>query len=276
MTLLTAFCISLVIWVFVSLYHFSKTHSVKLFHFTFSEKNYYIMMSGIPLAILFLSIYRQSAQPIAQFLFFAVAGVFGETLFSLWWHSFFGQRFWVYTTETVYHSYTSVLNFIPWGITGILSMEIAQIILGKSLLTTVFANTTTYMMLAVIFLGCLLLQVVIFLLIREFRHNEFKFHDVTLANYLFFISPILAVLLYFGFAFSYNFFLLSLVFGSFFPFAEYFFGKGTQLFISKKLWTYTYITFDNGHFSPLSIVPFIVTGFWFLIVYGFFGKFLFS
>lgn len=276
MILLTAFFISLIIWIFVSIYHFAKTGTIKLFHFPFSEKNYYIMMSGIPLAILILSIYRQNAQTIAQFLFFAVAGVFGETLFSLWWHSFFGQRFWIYTTETVYHSYTSVLNFIPWGITGLLSMDIAQIIVGKSMLSTIFASNSTYIMLSVLYFGSLTLQIVIFLLIREFHHNEFKFHEVTTFTYFFFIFPILVVLVYFGITFSYNFFLLAVTFGSFFSFAEYCFGKGVHLFISKKLWSYTYIAFDNGHFSPLSIVPFIVAGFWFLIVYGFFNKFLFS
>lgn len=32
------------------------------------------------------------------------------------------------------------------------------------------------------------------------------------------------------------------------------------------MWTYTYATFDKGHFTPLSIPAFILGGYYFLII----------
>lgn len=275
MLFLSALIFSAFIWTFACLFYFFKTNSLKLFHFPFSEKNYYLLLSGIPLSVVSFSILTHSMQPLAAFIFFAITGVLGETLFSLWWHSFFGKRFWVYTTDTIYHGYTSALNFIPWGVAGLLSKEIAQIVLGKSLLTTVFTNPLTYILLALIYFGSLALQIIIFALLYEFHLITNKFHHVTLMNYFFFIFPILAIIVFLGLRYSYNFFLLAIIFGSFFALIEYAFGKATQLFISKKLWDYTYETYDNQHFSPLAIIPFMISGFWFVIVIEFFKTFLF-
>ena len=48
--------------------------------------------------------------------------------------------------------------------------------------------------------------------------------------------------------------------------AEYLFGKACQSIISKKLWTYNYLSCDHGHFTPITILLFGLGGFYFLIL----------
>ena len=193
-------------------------------------------------------------------LIFSIAGVLGETLFSFLWHTFYERKFWSYRVDTLADGYTSLLNFIPWAVGGMFYLNIV----GK--LTSQYSQPGNfhpflpfYLVFAVAFLAGLALQVLIFGLILKGR----KFKDVSFFNYFFFCFPgVLAIALV---AVLYGKIMIALAvgFGLIASAAEYLFGKSVEFFLSKKFWTYNYWAFDNGHFTPLSIIPFALGGFYF-------------
>lgn len=274
MILFSALGISFVVWLIVVLTHRIRSGNWRFTQFKFSENNYHLMLMGFPLGVLLTSFLSHSPSPIALFVFFALIGVAGELLFSMWWHAFYGQRFWVYSVDTLYHSYTSMLNFIPWGVGGIWALQIGQEAIGKEEFKRIFSDPNMYGTLALVYFGSLALQLGLFYFIKKFHNGHYRFHEVTFNNYLFFVFPILAVIAFFIFTYSLSFLILALTYAVFLSLAEYLFGKATSLFVSRRLWTYTYMPWDNGHFTPLSLIPFTVGGFYFLIVYGFFSSFL--
>lgn len=226
--------------------------------FKFSIRNYYLLFAIFIIALFVYSLKINSFMPIVIFLAFSILGVIGETFVNFWWRMFFGKRLWSYNTQTLYHKHTSFLNFIPWGIGGYLYLIIANQI----------APISDYTKLSFIFLFLFpvlaTIQKLIFDLFKPYTH--FKFDTVNLINLLFFYFPIFITI---GFAiliYGWNILLIFILFAIIATTAEYLFGKIFESTISKKLWTYNYLSFDNGHFTPISILLFAYGGFYFLIV----------
>lgn len=226
--------------------------------FKFSIRNYYLLLSVFIIVLFIYAFKVNSFQPIFIFLVFSIAGIIGETIVSFWWQMFFGQRLWVYNTQTVYHKYTSLLNFIPWGVGGYLYLITA----GQIMPTLHYPNLS--FIFVPLFPVLVILQKIIFDLFKP--HKHFKFHTVGLTNLLFFYFPILIAVGITIIIYGWNILGVFVLFAIVATTAEYFFGKICQSVISKKLWTYNYLSFDEGHFTPISIILFAFGGFYFLVV----------
>ena len=137
--------------------------------FKFSIRNYYLLLSIFVIGIFAYSWATNSFKPIILFAIFAIGGVFGEALVSFWWQMFFGQRLWTYNTETIYHKYTSRLNFIPWGVGGYLYLIIAK---HTSPAPQDFHLFTLFLL---IFPILVIFQKIIFNLFKPYPN--FKFHN---------------------------------------------------------------------------------------------------
>ena len=244
--------------VIVVLFHYFKYGFFKFTKFKFSICNYYLMMSGFVFSLIAYSIKINSFKTIIIFVSFAIFGVLAETFINFWWQIFFGQRLWVYSIETLYHKYTSLLNFIPWGAGGFLYVLIANR----------FFNIFFYPKIEIIFF--LLFPILIFIQKMTFDlfkpSPHFKFHSVNIPNSLFFFAPIFALLFVATFLYGSKIMVLFFAFGIIATFIEYLFGKMCSLLISKRLWYYTYLSLDGGHFTPISIPIFAIGGFYFLIL----------
>ena len=191
------------------------------------------------------------------FIVLGLAGIVGETLFSVWWHHFFSKRFWVYTEAPIFHGYTSLLNFIPWAIGGSIFLSIV-----KSMLGSIGGNFPGLeKIFSVTFLVGLVIQIVIFKTLVKT-----KFHKATLGSLVFIYSPIFLSIFTLWQTFGNQILWISLSFGTIACFTEYLFGKFIQSLLSKKLWLYTYVAVDGGHFTPLSIPFFTLAGFYFWII----------
>jgi hypothetical protein len=225
-------------------------------------RNYHILASAFAVGVVVEAIARGSLLPIIYFLVFALSGVIGETVFSFWWHHFFAKRFWVYQVDALFHSYTSLLNFIPWGAGGLLYLSIVGYL-------RVSPPRTFYMIFSILVFLSVLVQIFIFNLYYRRNRKDFKFHEVNYLNFgLFYLTLFIPVLVT---SFIYGPWVLgiTLAFGVVAGVVEYLFGKSTEFFISKKLWLYQYSSFDKGHFTPLSIPAFALAGFYFWIISSF-------
>ncbi|KKQ36219.1 MAG: hypothetical protein US52_C0005G0009 [candidate division WS6 bacterium GW2011_GWA2_37_6] len=245
-------------------FNYIKTSKPQFRHFEFSKRNYYIMMSPFIIGLLAYAIAIGSIKPILVFIIFALAGVFGETFFSVIWDSLFDKRFWIYRVDTLYKSYSSLLNFIPWGVGGFLYLSIVDLIkidYDKSL------PIPFYFFMLVLF-TCF--QIIIFIVAyfsKRRRKINFEFRELNIKTYIFFILPIISSIIIVSIIYSIFFIVLFVVFGLVAFISEYLFGKMCTFFISKKLWYYTYYTIDNKHTTPLNIVPFGIAGFYFWSAY---------
>lgn len=258
--------IALIVWVVSVMWYRLRVGSWLFRRFPFSVKNYYILLSPVILLVLFDAWSAQSLAPLARFIVFALAGVVGETIFAEWWHAFFGKRFWVYRVETVVHAITSFLNFIPWALGGGLYFSIAYYFFPKLLPNSVIAVRQFLTIFSVLFLFCILVQFLTFYMVARAERSSRKFHHVSLWNYLFFVFPILIPVVILEFLYGPMVYGMVAAFGIIATLYEYLFGKATEFFISRKLWTYTYAPMDNGHFTPLSLLPFALGGFYFSVV----------
>lgn len=232
----------------------------KLVRFPFSVLNYYLFFLPWILAVVIASIQTRDLRFFLTFLAFCLAGVIGETLSSLWWKIFFSKRFFVYNTESAFHGYTSWLNFVAWGAGGLLYLVLARAISGSSI------NAESFPALmfrgAGIFIAAIALTGGITLLLKG--RTRWPLY----LRYLLMCFPAFVLFGYCAVVDSSRYLIVAAAFGFLVCIAEYLFGKATQLFISKKLWTYNYFTFDSGHITPLSVVPFALFGFYFLFVYA--------
>lgn len=257
--------IGLLIWAVVIVIHYLRHGHLKTHHFFFSARNYYLMMLCFVLGQVIISLSTQSAMPLVIFLVFGVFGVIGETIFSFWWHLFFGQRFWVYEEEALLHGYTSFLNFIPWGVGGLMYLTLSRFVIDVEKTTAIFSQTHLFFDIGIIFLLSACIQLSVFHYLGR-NHHDFKYHRVTAVNFLLFCLPVIFITCYFFFIFGPVFIGLLFLFGIIPTAAEYLFGKGTQFFISKKMWIYSYNAYDHGHFTPLAIPAFILGGYYFWII----------
>lgn len=210
------------------------------------------------------SYYSHSWWPIVLFVVFAVAGVLGEALFSAWWHMFYAKKFWEYRVETLVHGYTSLLNFIPWGVGGLLYILLvnlltpAQNLVLKNVSSGQGAAVPFYIIFSISFLLGLAIQSIVW----GMRSGR-KFVRVDFENYLFFYLPFLLGLSSCAAVYGGQFLFLAVWFAVIGAASEYVFGKAVEFYISKKLWVYNYEAVDKGHFTPLSLLPFSLAGFYF-------------
>ena len=132
-----------------------------------------------------------------------------------------------------------------------------------------------YPNLSFLFLFIFPVSVILQKLIFDFfkPHQHFKFHTAGLPNLLFFYLPIVVVIGFAFYLYGWNIFTTFVLFAIVATIAEYLFGKSCQSTISKKLWTYVYLPYDYGHFSPITIILFGFGGFYFLIFARLFGFF---
>ena len=258
----------------IPLINYVRTNKLKINKFAFSERNYYILLSGFIVGILIQSILQNSYKSFIVFIIFGIAGVIGETLFSIWWHTFFGKRFFVYSVDTLMHSYTSTLNFVPWAIGGYIYLEISKVVIGREKIIQIFQNLNTYYYVFGIFFLIIFLEIIVFYTFIKARLPESKFHKVTFFNFIFIFFSLFYVIFYFVFYFGNEFIVLTILFGLIAVSLEYLFGKATQFFISKKMWIYSYGAIDKGHFTPFSIPAFIMAGYYFLLVGEFILQYL--
>lgn len=245
-----------------AIWHFMKTGNIKLWRFAFNHKNFYILCSPFIIAAIIQSVIERSYIPIIIFLSFGLAGMAGETLFSWWWKLIFEKRFWVYRVDTLVDGYTSLLNFIPWGMGGILYL----LIIDK------FAPKLPKFDLGIklgsleIFFGGVAISLLIAYLLRKRRKFGFELKVFNLWTYTLFCLPIIMLVAYLTCVNIY-FLWLAFGFGIGVFVSEYLFGKVSEILISKKLWYYNYLTFDHEHSTPLNIIPFMLAGFYFWAVW---------
>jgi len=243
-------------WFFVVAIYFLRTGKWKFSGFSFSKTHYYLFAFVFLVPTLISTALGVSLAPVFHFALLGVIGVIGETAASIWWHTYFGQRFWIYRVQTVYHKYTSWLNFIPWAVGGMLYASVADQI--SHLYTKPYLFPLFFVTIGL----CLLVQYSVFV----FLYRKHTFHRVTFLNALFFFAPVIVLLLTLGYVFGSDMYVLAILFGTIATGAEYLYGKATEFFISKKMWTYTYLSVDRGHFTPLSIPLFILGGFYFIAI----------
>jgi hypothetical protein len=209
------------------------------------------MLAIFPTIILLTCILQNSWYNLGLFVTFAVAGVFGETLFSAWWFSFFGKRFWAYSVETLFNKFTSFLNFIPWGIGGMIY---------TFPLPHYFDTLTLAKYFITIFPVLVLLQ------------YFFKYF-FTRTSYFYFFLPVLLFSITLLFI-NIDYLLVIIFFLTIPALCEYLFGKATERVISKKMWTYNYCSYDKGHFTPLSMPAFLLAGYYFIFIKEIFNFFI--
>jgi hypothetical protein len=264
---------ALVIWTGAIITYFLNHKQWKFSHYGFSIKKYHLMVSVLLLYPLWWTFRHQSFKLLILFLIFAVCGILVETFASTWWRIFYPHRFYVYAVEALDHNYTSLLNIIPWGAGGFLYLtvvyylapllaraqpEIIKIGSGSVAITLPF-----YFIFLAATLAFLALDIMIWNVFFLYKNHHYKFKTVTLINYLFVFLPFAGTIAVCAFLYGPIMLELGLAFGVLGALAEYLFGKACQFFISKKLWAYNYLAFDNGHLTPLTLLPFAFLGFCF-------------
>ncbi len=239
-------------WCLVVVFYFVRHGQLKFIKFGFSLKNYYLLLLPLIVGVLIQSLIFRSWQLIIVFLVFAVGGMLAETLIDIWWQKFYGQRLWVYNVETIYHRYTSWLNFVPWGLGGLIYLGLLQAY------ATAYYPGLAWICLTGILIG-LVLQLFLFDLFKP--HAHYKFHKISLASFFIATAPILFTIGLMAAIYGNSIYKLALIFAVVPTLAEYSFGKVCHVFISKRLWDYTYLSIDRGHFTPLAIPYFCFGGF---------------
>lgn len=225
---------------------------VRFDRFAYSSRNYYLLLTPLVIPLVLLWVYTGDLFTPAVFVLCAVGGMLGEVLFSIYWNTIFTTKFWEYKVRTLYHAYSSTLNAIPWGIGGLLYLELATI-----------ANFTPPPQ-KIVFFGSVLLCTVFLTTIYTTMWKK-RHHTVTLTTYAYAMIPFITALIATSIAYADTTILrVALLFGSVAMVAEYIFGKLSSRCISKKLWVYTHMTYDHGHITPLSFLPFSLAGFWFI------------
>ncbi len=239
-----------------------KTLPPKFSSFKFSHYSYYLMMSAFVIPVLIWPLITGEDKYTIYFLCFAITGVIGETLLSFLLDTFFDKRFWIYRVDTLLKSYTSSLNFIPWGVGGLIYIGISEF----------FNFFPTFQELVIFWLVFILAGLILLLsiVINRFtvkNKKNLEFERVDLKSYsLAFAGFILAILITSVLFRNSLFIVVAILFGVIAWVAEYKFGKMCVHFISKRLWVYVYNAKDHGHITSLSIIPFSLAGFYFITI----------
>ncbi|MBD3280464.1 hypothetical protein GF389_02985 [Candidatus Dojkabacteria bacterium] len=236
--LTSTFVIGLILWLSVILIQYITRGELKFFRFKYSKTSYFIMMSPFVLSKLLDSLLLNDFKPFFIFIVFGVAGVIGETVFSIWWDTPFKKRFWVYLEEEVLKSYTSLLNFIPWSVGGYLFINIYKTL--ENFITidihTDLSGQRIIFFVPMIIVGSItmFLSFVYAFYSRKRRKFYFEFKEVNAISYFVFISPLFTALIFAISFYGIEYLILASLFGIIAFIAEYMFGKMSVLFISKK------------------------------------------
>lgn len=247
--------------------------------FLFNRRNYYLLMFILASPILLKGIIIGRLEYyLVMFLVYGLLGMIGETAFSILWKTFYKSRFWTYTEDTIFGSYSSKLNLIPWGIGGFLYLHTINLLFdlfGTGLNSFIRPFSLDYASNHYLFIAILagLLGYGAIKLYMVFLRKE-KFDTVNIKNYLLFISPFILLLTILT-IFVNPILVIILIISGFVAFiCEYLFGKLVSLLMGKQLWTYNFLSYDNKHITPLSIIPFIMGAFFYLLVNNFFIYFI--
>ncbi len=256
-------------WALAILYHFIRHKRFKYAHFEFNYKNYYLLMAPFVFTVFYYAYLVESNFIIWVFLSFAIAGIIGEMVFSLTWDSLFDKRFWVYQVETLADGYSSALNLIPWGFGGLLYLAVVKIFSERfgAYNSDLVIKNGLWFKFSLLYLLVLIAVYLISYFIRPRRRFGFEFKELNLGTYTLFVLPMLVPIAYFSIYVASDFFILALAFGMVAFLNEYLLGKFIEFFISRKLWHYSYETFDHRHSTPLSFIPFAFGGFYFWFIY---------
>ena len=254
--LITALPMYLIYWALLCLCIFLWTGRFRIKLFSFSARHYYLFVAVFAVPIIVDAFLQASIKPLLLFVFFGIAGVAGETIASIWWRLFFSKRFWEYRIQTVFHKYTSWLNFIPWAIGGIMYISILQLL-------SIDPNSYAWGRLEDVFIATIALGILSQYLMFRLLWSGRRFHSATILNSLFFFYPIVVLLATLGIFYGGEMLGIAGAFAVVATSAEYVFGKMTEYVVSRKLWTYIYMAQDKGHFTPLSIPLFVFGGFYF-------------
>ncbi len=257
------------IFVILSL-QFLNRDKFKLNYFSFNVRNYYLMLFPLAISFFIVAVIRQSFDLIVLFLLFSIVGIIGETLFSYWWKKLFPKKYFVYKVKTIFNSYSSLLNFIPWGLGGFLFLVIVQLAKYKYsnpiISTELTNNFQFYTLFWIIFISSIPFSILLMYIYRKIRPFDKNTFNIDFMTYLIFSLPMILAVLAISLLYSPDYFLISLGFGVIGFVLEYLLGKMSVFFISKKLWYYNYNTIDNNHTTILNIIPCMAGGFLFWTV----------
>ncbi len=254
-----------VVWLTSVVIYSFHSGEVKFFGFRFSRRYYYLGLLVFPLAAALDAYSFSDINRFLDFVIFMFAGVAGEVIFSYWWRLFFSKNIWDYSFDTLFGNFTSLLNFIPWGVGGKLF-----IVLWAAFSRTfqLRLDLMQYLVFWLIFLSMWLVQVILELVLKLRAQSLAQKNDQSVNKvYFYFILPITVTLVLVSFAYGPGLLILAGLFGLVAFAAEYVFGKFMHQLFSKQLWHYNFKTLDGTHSSLFSIVPFALGGFYFLSIW---------
>lgn len=256
--LIIYFALTLILVLFMTIKDCVKNKKIQTLKRKFTTKNYHTLLMPSVIAIIIYSIIEQTINPIILFTIFSIAGIIGETAFSLWWHQYYKERFWTYTTKTKMNKYTSTLNFLAWSIGGILFLT--------TLNYTPTTQKETPLLYITLFSFIAIAQLIIFHTVIKRKLEKNKFQKVTHTNFIFYTAPIWIPLLILIKTQGNEILIIFLALGIIGAITEYLLGKFLHETLSRKLWTYNYLSYDEKHFTPLSIPAFSLAGIYFWMI----------
>ncbi len=242
-------------------------HKKVKFRFSFSYSHYHLFIVTLLFGTLAEYLLVENDMRLLFFFFSGIWGMFGETFFSITWFLLFKRRFWDYQVATLFNKFTSLLNYIPWGIGGLMYFDVAKLVNIEDRMIK-SRDLLEYMVLSNLIL---LLILSARLILKLLVNKDFRFKQFTYLNYCFFVSGFLIPMVYLA-AKDVRYLYFSFAAGVTAWTLEYLFGKVCQLFLGRKLWLYNYETFDHGHVTLLSIIPFSMGGYFFMLGYWLLAK----
>ena len=93
----------------------------------YSLKNYYLLMAPV-FVIIFVFLLFSDYLLAIFFVISGLAGIVGETIFSVVWDLFSKRKFWIYLKNPIANRYSSWLNFIPWSLGAWLYLHFSRIL----------------------------------------------------------------------------------------------------------------------------------------------------
>ncbi len=259
----------------ISVFSYYVVHrKIKLSNFRFSYRNYYIMVSPFLLPPLFIGFLEGTLIYFLVFLYFGFFGVMGEIIFSILWKIYFKKPFWEYKLLTIANKFSSLLNFIPWGVGGFLFLLVTNTYINNS--GNIFYQEMSIGEMINVFIlatSLFILQIFLFKVIVKLFSFKRENRKIILIKYFYFVSSFFLIGIFMP-IYYFDYLVLFFFYGIFAFFAEYLFGKMSKTIIGKKLWTYEYLTIDKKHTTPLNIFPFGLAGYYFFFLFLFLSFFV--
>jgi len=254
-----------IVWLGTGIAVSFKTNQFQLTGFKFSRKLYYLFLSIFLVAALLEAISFYDVNAFLDFIIFMFAGILGETVFSFWWRTFFAKPIWSYKADTFGGEISSMLNFIPWGVSGKFAVMIWS---AYRQFTGSGVDLSIFLLLWLLFIVFFLVQLVLELVMKLFSKKTLASSTHReLSIYIYFTLPITVALILLTFALGLNFFFLTVAFGVVYFVSEFLFGYFIFLLSGKKLWQYNFMPVNGGLSSIYAIIPFCFAGFYFTTIW---------